>query len=377
MNKWMIVLINILVCISLAIVFTACDDSDDSEDNDDEGPSGGDAPVRYGWVTGMPKDGNATILHTKDGGKTWELKSEGVSPVSYSDVSAPDKHTAWVVGQSDDQGYGTIYHTTDKGKTWQREGNKQDLLGKDLNGVYAVDTSTAWAVGMHGLILKTTDGGSNWSVQTSNQIPDVPLFKVHAANSQAAWVIGEIDPIAGQATVLRTNDGGDQWIRPDFIDDDGLGAIDVNAIDAMTAWVVGPNNYNPDEGHVHLTLDGGESWQNANLPIAFYHTNGICAFDASTAYVATDQGASYYTENGGEDWIDISPKVKDVPGIKGFELMGVSTKDGQSIWIAGQEAGSLDGCIIHTTDGGTTWAKQDIPVSKANLYYVSFVGACK
>ena len=39
--------------------------------------------------------------------------------------------------------------------------------GNFLSDVYFIDESTGWAVGENGTIVKTTDGGTNWTIQTS------------------------------------------------------------------------------------------------------------------------------------------------------------------------------------------------------------------
>jgi len=39
----------------------------------------------------------------------------------------------------------------------------------DLYSVYFTDPSTGWAVGAYGTIIKTTNGGNNWSVPYFNQ----------------------------------------------------------------------------------------------------------------------------------------------------------------------------------------------------------------
>jgi len=271
-----------------------------------------------------------------------------------------------------DKGYAVILHTTDGGDTWRREGDEEDLDGLDLNGVSAIDGSTAWAVGDQGLILHTTDGGKTWVRQGEGQFPVTYLYQVDAVDSQVVWVVGDDDG-SGYATVLRTTDGGETWeaVEPSS-GDFPSGLIDVSAIDAMTAWIVGI------DGQGHRTIDGGATWETFQIIPTLFHVNGVCALDADTAWVATDQGGVYYTSDGGETWNDVSPTIDDVPGVKGYELLGVTTKDGQSVWISGLEfGGEPDGLVIQTTNGGTNWTRQDTPVTGVELCRISFVGACQ
>lgn len=360
-----------LVVVLTALIFFACETEDD--DSDDEGPVGGSGnKIRYGWVVGEYNEDGATVLRTKDAGKNWVLKNNGLPKVNFNDVIALNKHTAWIVGDKDEQGegYGTIYYTTNKGKSWQRQGDKDVLAGLSVHGVNAIDESTAWAVGDHGLILKTTNGGDSWVHQTKGEIPDTFLYKIDAVDDQIAWVLGDLDDDKW-VSVLRTINGGEDWERIKFEVDKGMRLIDLTAITDKIVWVVGT------EGQAHWTDSGGEEWTSWQLFGPLFHVNGICAMDEYTAVAATDQGGVYSIKKDDDSWTNISPTIEDVPGIAGFELMGITTKDGQAMWISAMNSGVPDGRIIHTADGGGTWEQQNVPVSGVNFYRLSFVGAYK
>jgi hypothetical protein len=57
-----------------------------------------------------------------------------------------------------------IPRTTDGGANWTRQSSATDT---PLYGVSFVDGNTGTAVGASGLILRTTDGGANWTSQSS------------------------------------------------------------------------------------------------------------------------------------------------------------------------------------------------------------------
>ena len=59
---------------------------------------------------------------------------------------------------------GTIIRTTNGGTNWtsQSSGTLEWLLG-----VSFTDANNGWAVGDHGVILRTTNGGTSWTSQTS------------------------------------------------------------------------------------------------------------------------------------------------------------------------------------------------------------------
>ena len=75
------------------------------------------ADINLGWAV---SDYNE-ILHTSNGGDTWYALDDGqIYPHQYSDVFFTDTQTGWVVGHGYSLG-GTILHTEDGGLTWEEQ----------------------------------------------------------------------------------------------------------------------------------------------------------------------------------------------------------------------------------------------------------------
>jgi photosystem II stability/assembly factor-like uncharacterized protein len=66
--------------------------------------------------------------------------------------------------------------------------------------VHFVDAQTGWAVGDAGTILKTSNGGSSWSSQTSGT--NQGLSSVYFTDAQTGWAVGK------SGTIVRTINGG-------------------------------------------------------------------------------------------------------------------------------------------------------------------------
>jgi photosystem II stability/assembly factor-like uncharacterized protein len=82
----------------------------------------------------------------------------------YRSVVFVDTNTGYAVGD-----FGTIIKTTDGGTHWTLSASG---TAQHLNSVYFTDFSTGYVAGDGGVILKTTDGGAIWTSQysgTSNQ----------------------------------------------------------------------------------------------------------------------------------------------------------------------------------------------------------------
>lgn len=113
------------------------------------------------------------------------------APTPYRDA-AP---TGWraVVGSD-----GTFVHTFDE-KDW----TVRALGNVDLYGVSCVGNDVGWAVGAHGVIAHTEDGGRTWSWQTSGATST--LRSVAFADLVHGIAVGD------GGVVVSTDDGGLHW----------------------------------------------------------------------------------------------------------------------------------------------------------------------
>ena len=73
--------------------------------------------------------------------------------------------------------------------------------------IYFTNSNTGWAVGA-GIILKTTDGGTNWNPQITGT--SYQLYSVHFSDSNFGWAVG-YDGNASSGIILKTTDGGINW----------------------------------------------------------------------------------------------------------------------------------------------------------------------
>jgi photosystem II stability/assembly factor-like uncharacterized protein len=123
------------------------------------------SPDATGWLVG---DG-ALVLATSDCGRTWS-RPPGKVPPELDDfdclaLALQGKH-AWIAGSPGS----LVLHTGDGGKSWDIFRTGQSL---PLSGLSFVDELHGWAAGALGTILKTEDGGRTWQM-------------VHAGGTRAA-----------------------------------------------------------------------------------------------------------------------------------------------------------------------------------------------
>lgn len=112
-------------------------------------------------------------------------------------VPAPSGTTIWRIGQA-----GVIQRSTDGGTTWsiQPSGIVADLIAGS-----AYSDQVCWLVGRNGTILRTTNGGATW--QKLKSPSNVDLLAVFSINADSATVTDA----AGRA--FETTTAGDHWTR--------------------------------------------------------------------------------------------------------------------------------------------------------------------
>ena len=120
-----------------------------------------------------------------------------VSTLTPLSVPAPSGTTIWRIGQA-----GMIQRSTDSGTTWsiQPSGVVTDLIAGS-----AYSDQVCWLVGRNGTILRTINGGATWQKLASPS--NVDLLGVFSINADSAT----ITDAAGRA--FETTSAGSHWTR--------------------------------------------------------------------------------------------------------------------------------------------------------------------
>ncbi len=231
----------------------------------------------------------------------------------------------------------------------------------DLQAVAAISSDVAIAVGANGVIKKTTNKGYTWLTKasgTANKLEDI------AITGSVGWAVG------AQGTILKTSNAGESWSAQASGTTANLYAVD--KVSDSTAFAVG-------SGDTFLrTTNGGASWENP-LPFGiagllasptFYGVDFITsqpnigwAVGSKYAIFGVTYASIFKTTDGGSSWTRQNPPV-----VKNFRDIDMfNTLIG---WVVGD-----DGTILKTTDGGDTWVQQGAGVTTADLCSVHAIDA--
>ncbi|MHC4304216.1 MAG: YCF48-related protein [Planctomycetota bacterium] len=211
---------------------------------------------------------------------------------------------------------------------------------------FPVDATTGYAVGGHGVILKTTDGGMTWIAQDSG-ITDAALFSLHfPVDELTGYVVG------AYGSALKTTDGGATWVPMDPGTSDNLREVRFPE-DATTGYIVG------DNGTILKTTDGGVNW----VPQTSGTNEDLLSMDFLddwTGYAVGWWGTIVKTTDGGADWNSQDSDTTQVLHDVCFPA------DATTGYIVGSS-----GTLIKTTDGGSNWNPEplDQPLTTYTVHF--------
>ncbi len=203
---------------------------------------------------------------------------------------------------------------------------------KNLNGVCFTDASTGTVVGDSGTILRTTDGGTIWTVQTSGT--SVPLYAVYFTHANTGTAVG------ASGIIIHTMNGGATWMGQS--NETTVGLFAVSFTDANTGTAVGGG------GTFLRTANAGVNWISRSSG-TLNTLHAVCFKDASTGIAVGDSGTVLRTSNGGSTWSMQSIGTT-------IRLAGVSFSNAAIGATVGWDGPRY--VFAHTIDSGGTWTIQ-------------------
>ena len=149
-----------------------------------------------GWVASKSMGINSVKLYlTTNGGDNWTEKTIMNMSVSGS-IFILDANNIWVAG-TDNSNKQVLARSIDGGNSWlsiQRD--------YSFNDMYFLDARNGYAVGNSGLILYTTNGGTNWTRHSANTNENI--YGVNFSDVQTGCSLGSNGSIYKYSTSLDT-----------------------------------------------------------------------------------------------------------------------------------------------------------------------------
>ncbi len=138
------------------------------------------------------------VLKSKDEGKSWHQIENIPVNVSLTKVFAYNNHV-WAVGHD-----ATIIHSNDGGETWELQFNDADREVPFLSAYFESETK-GFVIGAYGALLSTDDGGDSWNDGLISEELDYHLNDITKADDGNYYIAAE----AGYA--FKSDDEGETW----------------------------------------------------------------------------------------------------------------------------------------------------------------------
>jgi photosystem II stability/assembly factor-like uncharacterized protein len=284
----------------------------------------------------------AHIVKTSDGGATWQWQTTPVTTPGLSvpgsggpnpfaglfGVSCVDANDCVAVGGFPPAGTDPpIVATTNGGTNWTLETSNAGT-GHYLNGVACVPGSTTcYAVGRGGAIVVTTDM-LTWSAMASNTTSSLSGIECSStASCIATGQGGTIDVLSGGVWTPSTGNGGGNYLAG------------ISCPGSTTCYVAGKQG-------VTLGTTDLASWTQQAGGGTTQQMNSISCVSTSTCYAVGNAGTILATTNGGQTWLPAASGTTS-------NLSGVSCTSATSCAAVG--AVSSGAAVVRFTSDGSTW----------------------
>lgn len=239
-----------------------------------------------GWIGGT----GGTLLVTSDGGKTWRQKARFMED-TIREVHFFDKTTGWLLCERNIFALGEkspsyLLKTTDGGNNWTQVDfeNKQR---QRITNIFFAKSGFGLAAGETGALFGLEDDNYSWKklIAPSRYL----ILDGFFADNLRGTIVG------GGGTIFFTEDAGASW-KPAYVSEKTESKLNaVFFVDAKHGWTAG------SRGHIYQTINGGRFWRkqrsntNENLTDIYFSNNAI-------GWAIGDNGTILKTTSGGNVW---------------------------------------------------------------------------
>jgi photosystem II stability/assembly factor-like uncharacterized protein len=166
----------------------------------------------------------------------WKYQTSNLSSNRYGAIYAINKDTVYVIADK-----GKFLKTLNGGTIWTTQSTGITGSFFDLSFINA---DTGYAAGQKGTIIRTKDGGTHWDSLTSGTKKD--LFSISTKDPANLWAVGD------SGVILNSHDFGTTWIKNNALTDKKLNSIRFR--NSNIGFIAG------NSGTLFGTIDGGTNW---------------------------------------------------------------------------------------------------------------------
>ncbi len=237
----------------------------------------------------------------------WQTQSVPLGSYSLTSVYPVNQNLCFASSEYNvsTENYYAIYKTTNSGVNWLQVSGGS---GWFLRNIKFVDSLTGFACGglnrlymtenQYGkCVFKTTNGGLNWNVVYNIiSIPgsEMELNDMYFLNSSTGWASSR------DGSVMKSTNGGVNFTA--YYTSPLFRKSSVSFVGPLYGWTAG------DSGRIAYTINGGINWTVLNS-LSASHFKSIYFVDLNTGYVCGNNGLIFKSTNGGANWTGLNSGV--------------------------------------------------------------------
>ena len=367
----------LLTCL-LGVFLTSCK-------NDKVDPITPPSASSHFWIYGGIENGYALLLHTTDGGRTWNRQGDAAQfpPNGFIDGDAMDVNTAMLLAAPDQSGESFYYFTQDKGNSWDKMSftdnkNKVTQTIENIRRTASLPSSAwpaAWAVGGPDLVKFSNDNRETWNQKyVPNPSPNRSFHIVELNAPDNVW-------IADAKQVWTTKDKGETWVNhdlfnmwiifpPNILDNWKYNKISLEGdVVTVLGYTGFPLYYNlvgrsPDKGNTWEKVENHQRSEWENL-------NNLFTFSETELYIVGKNQPVYYTMDNGTTWESYVFENYENTNLQDVFAVG------NEVFVCGTTTSPPGSFLVYySPDGGNNWENRspliqlDNPKDSTSIHFI-------
>ncbi|MGC4101418.1 T9SS type A sorting domain-containing protein [Ferruginibacter sp.] len=244
-----------------------------------------------------------------------------------------------------------------------------------VDDLFMVNTQVGYAVCGDGKIVKTTDGGDNWTLVAENKM----YYRSVEFINPLKGFVGGFSNISDTNVLKRTTDGGATWtdLSPLLPRKAKRGICGLAVADANTIY--GCGNWYQDSGYIIKSVDGGDSWSLIDMSLYATSIIDLCFINKDVGFATgrgplpLRSGVILYTTDGGATWT-----YKFQNNVASEYCWKIQRLTDKLYFASLEDLSSVSPKVLSSTDGGMTWRIHQVAnTTNYDIEGIGFIDANK
>lgn len=281
------------------------------------------------------------VAKSTNNGITWSSNQISYTTQILFDMAmVPNTNNLLAVGRQYSMGTRQVFFSSNYGGNWS---TRNLGINMDASSISMVNSQIGYISGTNCQVLKTTDGGVNWTPVTQPYSGTFDIHTIDFVSPTTGWAFINYTAISG-GNIFKTTDGGTSWVQQGSNITNAI--YSASMIDVNTGYVTLNSSNKP----IYKTTDGGNTWFSVTTPLTGI-TTSVKAIDANTLYIGASAGSVRMAKStdGGTNWTPVTLPVS-------VDINSIAFIDADTGYVSG----NTTTVVCRTTNGGSNWTFENL-----------------